>query len=662
MESHNDVLLKSSIQQRIFNHVLGKPRDLNEPTIFHKLSLIPILAWVGLGADGLSSSSYGPEEAFRTLGSHTYLALFLAIAMAFTVMIISYSYSRIIEHFPHGGGGYIVATHTIGSWAGLTSGAALLVDYVLTITVSIASCSDAIFSFLPMGVSGFKMPFAVFLTVLLVVMNLRGVKESVTALAPVFMIFLLTHLVLLLTGIGTHFFRVGTLMHEFHTDISHDLGSIGFWGIAVLFLRAFSMGGGTYTGLEAVSNGMQIIREPKVDNGKKTMLYMAVSLALTAGGLILCYLLFDIRPVDGKTMNAVLSDEIFGKWPLGGLLSFITIFSEGVLLLVAAQAGFIDGPRVMSNMAIDQWLPRRFASLSERLTMQNGVFLIGLSSLLLLVYTRGSVARLVVMYSINVFITFSLSQFGMVRFFLKRKATIEKWKKYIAIHSAGLALCLFILAATVIMKFREGGWITLLITCSLIAVCVTIKRHYGRVRLGVRSLDEILMNVNTGNSIINNDKPDHEDMTAILLTNSFSGFGMHTFLSVSKMFPKVYKNFVFVSIGEIDSGSFKGIAELDALKQSVESSLKKYTDMARALGFPADFRMGVGTDVVETATSLCTDVAREYPRSTVFAGKLIFLKENMFHRILHNETAYAIQRRLQWKGLAMMILPIRVAI
>jgi amino acid transporter len=582
--------------------------------------------------------------------------------MDFTVMIISYSYSRIIEHFPHGGGGYIVATHTIGSWAGLTSGAALLVDYVLTITVSIASCSDAIFSFLPIGSMGFKLPFAVFLTIFLVVMNLRGVKESVTAMAPVFMIFLLTHLILLLTGIGTHFFRVGALINDIHGDITHDLHTVGLWGIAALFLRAFSMGGGTYTGLEAVSNGMQVIREPKVDNGKRTMMYMAFSLALTAGGLILCYLLFDIKPVDGKTMNAVLSDEIFGKWPLGNLISFVTIFSEGVLLLVAAQAGFIDGPRVMSNMAIDQWLPRRFASLSERLTMQNGVFLIGISSLLLLIYTKGSVAHLVVMYSINVFITFSLSQFGMVRFFFKRKTAIKKWKKYIVIHSAGLALCLFILTATIAMKFTEGGWITLIITCTLIGLCIIIKRHYGRVRLGVRSLDEILMNIDIQSHEKNVEKPDPKDMTAILLTNSFSGFGMHTFLSVSKMFPKVYKNFVFVSIGEIDSGSFKGAAELEGLKKSVEASLVKYVDMARSLGFPADFRMSVGTDVVETVTLLCSDVAKEFPRSTVFAGKLIFLRENMFHRILHNETAYAIQRRLQWKGLAMMILPIRVAI
>ncbi len=140
-----------SILEKTKRKIIGSPRDIKEPSIFHKLSLIPLLAWIGLGADGLSSSSYGPEEAFRTLGQHTYLAIFLAIATAFTVLIISYAYSRIIEHFPHGGGGYIVSTHTISKTAGVVSGCALLVDYMLTIAVSLVSCGDALFSFFPLS-------------------------------------------------------------------------------------------------------------------------------------------------------------------------------------------------------------------------------------------------------------------------------------------------------------------------------------------------------------------------------------------------------------------------------------------------------------------------------------------------------------------------------
>jgi amino acid transporter len=646
--------------QRLKRKLIGEPRSLKESSIFQKLSLIPLLAWIGLGSDGLSSSSYGPEEAFRALGEHTYLALFLAMATAFTVFVISYAYSRIIEHFPHGGGGYIVATHTIGQTAGVVSGCALLVDYVLTITVSLASCGDAIFSFLPYEYYMLKVPFVVVLILLLVVMNLRGVKESVIILAPIFLVFLATHALLLAYGIGTHFPHATIIAQQLHSDITRDMQAIGFVGVMALFLRAFSMGGGTYTGIEAVSNSMQVIREPKVSNGKRTMLYMALSLAIMASGLIVCYLLFDIRPTQGRTMNAVLADGIFGAWPLGGTIALITILSEGALLMVAAQTGFIGGPRIMGNMAIDLWFPRRFAALSERLTMQDGVLLMGISSLALLLYTKGSVSALVVMYSINVFLTFSLSQYGMINYYLKRKSRETSWKRYILVHLLGFVLCITILVVTVVVKFEEGGWMTLLITGALLLLCYLIRGHYRRVRKGARSLDDILMGMYLEGSKVNTEPCNPDEMTAVLLVGGYNGFGLHSFLSIFRTFPNVYKNFIFVSIGEIDSGSFKGAEEIESLKRSVEDGLKKYVNLARKLGFPADYRADISIDVVEAATALCESVAGEYPRSTVFAGQLIFQKPSLFQRFLHNETAFAIQRRLQWAGVAMMILPIRV--
>jgi len=398
--------------KKIRHAVFGAPKHLHDKKLFHTMSLIPILAWVGLGADGLSSSAYGPEEAFRALGSHTYLALLLAVVMALTVFLISYAYSRIIEHFPHGGGGYIVATHLLGEKAGVVSGSALLVDYVMTITISIASCCDAVFSYLPVPYHHYKVPFACFLIVMLIILNVRGVKESVTVLAPIFMVFVVTHIIMLVYGVSIHSDRFAPAVSDFGAGIHRDVSTIGVLGIFLLFLRAYSLGGGTYTGIEAVSNGLQIMREPRVKTGKKTMVYMATSLAFTAGVLLLCYVLIGVKPVEGRTLNSVVADALFGNWPMGKAIAFITIFSEGALLLVAAQTGFVDGPRVMSNMAIDSWFPHRFAALSERLTMRNGILLMEIAAIGLLFYTRGSVDALVVMYSINVFITFSLSQLG----------------------------------------------------------------------------------------------------------------------------------------------------------------------------------------------------------------------------------------------------------
>src|SRR5262245_21979663 len=168
-----------ALWSRVRRVLIGAPKDVKDPDAFHKLSLIALLAWVGLGADGLSSSAYGPEEAFRQLGDHKGLAVLLAVATVFTVFIISYGYTRIIEQFPSGGGGYVVSSKLLGPRTGVVSGSALLVDYVLTITISIAAGADAIFSFLPAGWHSYKLAFAFVGLFWLMIMNLRGVKESV---------------------------------------------------------------------------------------------------------------------------------------------------------------------------------------------------------------------------------------------------------------------------------------------------------------------------------------------------------------------------------------------------------------------------------------------------------------------------------------------------
>src|SRR5512145_112500 len=175
--------------------MLGKPKDPLDPKVFHQVSLVAFLAWVGLGADGLSSSAYGPEEAYLALGERFFLALPLALLMALTVFVISASYSQIIELFPTGGGGYLVATKLLGPKAGLLSGSALVVDYMLTITISIASSADALFSFLPGGFQPYKIVAEVFFILTLIFLNLRGVRESVLFLLPIFLLFILMHVV-----------------------------------------------------------------------------------------------------------------------------------------------------------------------------------------------------------------------------------------------------------------------------------------------------------------------------------------------------------------------------------------------------------------------------------------------------------------------------------
>src|SRR5438094_267509 len=450
--------------------LLGRPRDVLDPGVFHKVSLAAFLAWVGLGADGLSSSAYGPEEAFKALGPHGYLAVAMAGAIALTVFICSYAYSLIIEHFPFGGGGYVVATRLLGRTAGVVSGSALIVDYVLTIAISIAAGVDAVFSFLPPAWQGWKLAVAAAAIGVLTLLNLRGLKDSVAILAPVLLPCVVTRAMLILGTLASRSHEIPSVLREIHVGFAQGLRpplvGLGLAGMLALFMRAYSLGGGTYTGIEAVSNGLSIMREPKVQTGKRTMLLMAVSLALTASGILLAYLLVHATPEAGRTMNAVLANQFagdfrVGSWAVGAQFVLVTLASEACLLFVAAQAGFIDGPRVMANMSTDSWLPHRFAQLSDRLTMQNGVLLMSGAALLALWYTRGAVDRLVVMYSINVFLTFSLTELSMCRFWLQRRKQQHDWRRQIAVHVAGLVLCATILTLTTYEKFAEGGWLTL---------------------------------------------------------------------------------------------------------------------------------------------------------------------------------------------------------
>lgn len=652
-----------TLRKRLRRWLVGRPRDLRDSRLFHRLSLIPFLAWVGLGADGLSSSAYGPEEAFKALGSHTYLAIGLAALMATTVLLISAAYRRIIEEFPSGGGGYVVASNLLGPNAGVISGSALLVDYVLTITISIAAAGDALFSFLPQAWHGSKLAVEFGFILLLTTLNIRGVRESVITLLPVFLLFLLTHVVLIGWGVIGHLPELPGTVRSAQDHFSQGAATVGIGGLLLLFVRAYSLGGGTYTGIEAVSNGLPIMREPKVETGKRTMLYMGVSLAFTASGLLLCYLLWQITPVSGKTMNAVLTETLVGRLPAGGVFIVLTLFSEAMLLVVAAQAGFIDGPRVLANMAVDSWVPHRFAALSERLTTQNGILLMGLAALAALIYTIGDVGHLVVMYSINVFLTFSLSMLAMLRFWYRHRHTRREWKTRLVLFAAGLALCTTILLITVYEKFSQGGWITVVITTLVITLCFVIRRHYRAVSANLNRLYQELGDLPHAVSARPRPHPGQPDPrmpTAAVLVGSYGGVGIHTVLNIFRTFPGHFKGLVFLSVGVIDSGEFKGEHAVEDLRSRTEEMLAKYVALAAELGLPATSRMAIGTEAVAEAEQLCLAVAREFPHTVFFAGKMIFQREKWYHRLLHNETALAVEKRLRWLGKTMVTLPVRV--
>jgi amino acid transporter len=649
---------------RLRGWILGAPKNLFDPGIHQHLALVAFFAWVGLGSDGLSSSCYGPEEAFLQLGAHRHLALYLMVATVATVFLISASYSHIIELFPSGGGGYLVATKLLGPVAGVVSGGALVVDYILTISISVASGCDAIFSFLPAHWLAWKLAAELAVVAWLIVLNLRGVKESVLILTPIFLTFMVSHVVLIVYGIALHGSRLVPLLPETARDTHTAVQSLGMFGVMVVFLRAFSLGGGTFTGIEAVSNGVGMLSEPRVQTGKRTMLYMATSLAFTAGGILVCYLLNRVQHESGRTLNATLWSILAGGWhvgslPIGAVVVAVTLISEGALLFVAAQTGFLDGPRTLAAMAVDEWVPKRFNYLSERLVTQNGVLGMGVAAALVLYYTKGAVGLLVVMYSINVFLTFTLSQLGMALHWLESRRTSPRWRRRFALASLGAVVTGGILVVTTAIKLGQGGWITLVATGAFIGSCFLVRAHYRRVRRMTALLDDTLTNLPLDRArpapAITPAGP-----TAIVLVESFGGIGVHTLLSIVRLMPGHFRNFVFCSVGLVDSAQFKGAEAVEALRVKVNRDLEAFVGFARGMGLYAEQRSAVGTDLIEELEKLSVAAAKEFRQSVVFTGQLVFQRENLFTRSLHQETAFAVQRRLQFDGIQVVILPIRV--
>jgi amino acid transporter len=649
-----------SFVSKLKHYVIGDPLNPFNPNILRHVSLIAFLAWIGLGADGLSSSCYGPEEAFNALGHNPHLALYIAVATAITVFIISLGYNQVIELFPSGGGGYKVATQLLGSYVGLISGAALIIDYVLTIAVSVASGTDALFSMLPKSYWPYKLLAEALLLILLMVVNLRGMKESIKLLLPIFLGFVVIHFSLIVYGIAAHSKGLIGIVPDTIAETKTIAATIGWIPLLAIMLHAYSLGSGTYTGLEAVSNNVNRLSEPRVTTGKWTMFYMATSLSFTAAGFMLLYLLWNATPTPGLTLNAVVFHSILGDSSFGKIMLAITLALEAGLLFVAANTGFLAGPGVLANMALDNWLPNRFRHLSTRLVIQNGLILFGISALILLLWSQGRVSLLVILYSINVFITFSLTLLGLSVYWAKHRANASpRWRMRLAFSIFAFIITSAILCVTLFSKFESGGWVTVLITCAVIGLCLLIKKHYFSVSKKLKELDSQLKQPITEKKAAHASLDPHQPTAVIFVGKSF-GVGMHTLLCVLRIFPRYFKNFIFVSAGIVDVESFTGGSALEKMQEEVNATLQYFVDYSQQYGLAAESYAAFGTDTVEILNQLAQTVGEKYPNCIFFASKLIFEHDNWVTRILHNETPTTLQRQLHLQGKELMILPMKI--
>ena len=649
--------------------VIGKPLDPLNAKTRHGTALIAFFAWVGLGADGLSSASYGPEETFLALlhypGASTGIGLYLVVATVITVFIIALAYNQVIELFPTGGGGYRVATQLIGPYPGLVSGAALILDYVLTIAISIAAGVDAMFSLLPPGFQQYKLITEVVFVLLLLTLNLRGMKEAITLLLPVFMGFIITHVILLVYGVVAHASVIPELIPATVLETQKLSANIGALGVIAALMVAYSQGGGTYTGIEAVSNNVNVLAEPRVRTGKVTMFYMALSLAIAAGGIILLYLLWGSQPEQGKTLNAVLFGAIIADMGLGGettnhVLLIIVLAFEAGLLFVAANTGFLGGPAVLSNMALDSWVPHQFRYLSQRLVTQNGIMVLGIAALAILLWTGGSVTVLVVLYSISVFLTFAISLYGLMAYWWKQRKTVEHWRRRLALSATGFIVCASIFSVLLVEKFTKGAWLALLIIAAITALCIWIRSHYEDTRRKIGEVDDIFCSMPVPDVVDNAPALQPDEPAAVFFVGSSRGGGLHTLLWVQRIFPNHFKNFLFVNARTVDTKAYGGDHIYEKLKADAEASLGYFERFCHSNGLAAKSYAAFGTDPVEEIVQQSEKIRSEFPNAIFFTSKLIFENENWLTRILHNQAALALQRRLHLGGMQMVILGMKV--
>ncbi len=654
-----------SLYQSLRQFVVGAPLDPLSRRTRHSLALVAFFAWVGLGADGISSSCYGPEEAFKALGAHTHLGLYLALATVVTVFIIALAYNQVIELFPTGGGGYRVASRLLGPHAGVVAGAALLVDYVLTIAISVAAGLDALFSLLPVAFQKWKLVSGLAIVAVLLLLNLRGMKDAIKVLLPVFLGFVFTHAVMIAYGVLAHAGEFERIVPATFDATREAISVMGFAPMAAFLLLAYAQGGGTYTGLEAVSNNVNVLAEPRVQTGKLTMLYMAASLAFTAGGIILVYLLWDARPVDGQTLNAVafgavLKDMGFDT-PLANQAALLVVLAlEAGLLFVAANTGFLGGPAVLANMASDSWVPHKFRYLSTRLVTENGIIVMGVAALAILLWSGGSVTLLVVLYSISVFLTFAISLSGLCAYWWRHRGE-TRWLRRLALSGTGFVVCAGILALIVYERFTAGGWAALLIIGAIVALCVAVRRHYDYTKAQLRSIDAQFEDVPFG-SVAEPPKLDYEAATAVFLVGSSRGGGLHALLWVQRMFPEHFRNFVFINARAVDAHSYGGAQDMEAMKVEANVALKFFEIFCHSNGLASKSYLSFGTDPIDGFVDLCARVRQDFPNSIFFTSKLIFEHDNFLIRLLHNQAALVLQQRLHMADMQMVILPLKVEV
>ncbi|KGE18632.1 APC family permease [Paenibacillus wynnii] len=424
-----------------------------------------------LSSDALSSVAYGPEQILIVLITVSAAAFWYSMPIAIGVLVLLIalilSYRQIIFAYPHGGGAYVVSKENLGLFPGLIAGGSLLVDYILTVAVSVSAGSDAITSAFP-SLHSYNVIIAVFFVIFITTLNLRGVTESASILAYPVYLFVLALFLLIAVGIFNIF--MGNVPPELHTPIGTPVAGISLF----LLLRAFASGSSALTGVEAISNAIPNFKSPAPNNAAKTLVAMGTLLALLFTGIVFLAYYYGISPQENVTVVSEISEQIFGR-------NFMYYFIQGttaLILILAANTGYSAFPLLAVNLAKDKYIPRMFTVRGDRLGYSNGIIILGLLSILLILAFKGQTEHLIPLYAVGVFIPFTLSQTGMMLKWIRQKP--KGWLPKFLINSTGALISFIVTVMFFLTKFLQV-WPVLIFIPLILWLFFRIRKHYDAV-------------------------------------------------------------------------------------------------------------------------------------------------------------------------------------
>ncbi|MFR7398168.1 MAG: APC family permease [Streptococcus constellatus] len=597
---------------KLKNIFIGRPlKSSNEGEEENLLTKLQALAM--LSSDALSSIAYGPEQVVLVLISVSAGAIWWSLPIGIVVLILlaslTISYRQVIHAYPQGGGAYMVTTENLSPKAGLISGGSLLVDYMLTVAVSVSSGADAITSAIP-ALHPYNLHISIILVLALMLMNLRGLRESaVSLMIPVYLFIAST---VFLIGFGLLQLLLGNLSYHATAPIGKSISGVSL----VLLLRAFTSGSASLTGVEAISNSVPFFKTPKAENAAKTLAIMAAILGFMFAGITFLNYWIGIVPIKDVTILAQMAQAILGNSPIGRLLFYIFQLSTALILAVAANTGFSAFPMLSYNMAKNKYMPHMYMEKGARLGYSNGILTLAIGAIFLLLIFNGNTERLIPLYTIGVFVPFALSQTGMVVHWRKQHG--KHFLKHSVTNILGAAICYTIVAILLLFRLRDI-WPFFPIIIILLWIFLTIKNHYNKVAKQLR-LNEKIERVNYAGNLV-----------LVLVGNV-------TRVSAGAM------NYA-CSIGDEVIAMHVSTKETQEKDEEVASEFKHYFSDIQFVNVETSYR-----NIIRPTVQYVTKVARNAQKKGYTVTVLVpqFIPNHSWQNMLHNQMSLKLKYFLRW--------------